>query len=132
MKAHARRAIALLSLLSAVACVLFAGKSYFVCPWMQTSAPACCCAAEHSNDEGPAISRAPCCERKTLATAPSVPTDSTRQTTTVPAASVFSGELVRIASSVPESLASPSSVRERGARAGPDAELFELHSSYLI
>ena len=132
MKAHARRAIAILSLLSAVACVLFAGKSYFVCPWMQKSVPACCCPVERSNADGPAVSRAPCCERKTLAAAPSVPTDSTRQRMTVPAANVFPGELVRIASRVPETLASPSSVRERGARAGPDAELFELHSSYLI
>ncbi|HVR19001.1 MAG TPA: hypothetical protein VMS65_04880 [Polyangiaceae bacterium] len=132
MKAHARRAIALLSLLSAIACVLFAGKSYLVCPWMQKSVPACCCPVERPNTDGPAISRAPCCERKTFAAAPSVPTDSTRPTMTGPAANVFPGELVRIASRVPESLAPPNTVRERGARAGPDAELFELHSSYLI
>jgi hypothetical protein len=100
---------------------------------MQKSVASCCCPSERASSDGPAISRAPCCRRTTLATTPSAPTESTRQTTSVPAATAFVGEFVRLADHPASSAAvSAGAERERHARAGPQGELFELHSSYLL
>src|SRR6185503_11383850 len=133
VKAHLCRAIALLSLLSAVATVLLAGQSYFACPWMRHASKLCCCPPARTSTQAPAISRAPCCNRKTIAAAPTAATDLLRQATKIPPANAFSGELIRIVDRRATDRAEPSVPRrERGARAGPHADLFELHSVYLI
>jgi hypothetical protein len=132
VKAELRRLIALASVVSALASLLFAGQSYFFCPWMQKAAKGCCCAPERPSGDAPAISRAACCDRTTLAAAPSAPVDSSGASH-VPAANGFSGELILMLDHpAPNARALASSVRERGARAGPERELFELHSAYLI
>jgi hypothetical protein len=131
VKAELRRAVALLSVLSALASVLFAGQSYFFCPGMQKAAKSCCCPESPSQD-GPAISRTPCCDRTTLS-APSTPIDLLRHATNIPASSDFEGELIRILDRAPRDARDPAvEARERGARAGPRTELFALHSVYLI
>ena len=133
MKASIRRFVALLSLLSAVATFLFAGQSYLVCPWMKRAVASCCCPAERTRFDGPAVSRAPCCNRRAIDAAASAPTDALRLTTAVPAASGFPGELIRMVDRLgPDSSTSTEVAWERGARDGPVFELFELHSSYLI
>ena len=133
MKAYVRRAVALLSLLSAVISGAFGGKSYFVCPWMQRAAASCCCPADRSEADGPAVSRAPCCNRRILETTASAPADTLTPTTTVPAASGFPGELIRIVDGLASDSRTAAEVAcGRGARDGPVCELFELHSSYLI
>jgi hypothetical protein len=133
VKAFLNRAIAILSLLSAVASVLLAGQSYVFCPWMQRAAESCCCAHEQATGDAPAVSRPPCCERTTIAAAPGAPTDLSRQAVDVPSASAFGGELIRVLDRVaPSTVARASLVREHGARAGPPAQLFEIHSAYLI
>jgi hypothetical protein len=132
VKASVRRTIAFVTLVSALGSVLFAGRSYFVCPWMQRAAASCCCPAPRSTHQGPSVSRPPCCDQNTLAAANGAPTDPLRPTTDVPAATAFSGELIPVADGV--ALVSPiaRSQRAPGARYGPPSPLFELHSSYLI
>jgi hypothetical protein len=131
VKAELRRAVALLSLLSALASLLFAGQSYFFCPGMQKAAKGCCC-PERPIQEGPAVSRTPCCDRTTLS-APRAPIDLLRHATNVPASSDFEGERIRILDgTIRDFRDRTSDAKTRGARAGPYAELFELHSAYLI
>lgn len=133
MNALFRRAVAILSLVSAVASVLLAGRSYVFCPWMQRAAQSCCCAHERAPSDVPTVSRPPCCDRQTIAAAPGAPTDLARQAVDVPPASAFAGERIRVLDRAPsDSEARASLVREHGARAGPPAALFELHSAYLI
>jgi hypothetical protein len=130
--AFVRRSAALLTLLSALAAVFFAGTSYFFCPSMERAAKSCCCPAERENGDEPAVTRAPCCDRNTIAIVPSVPTEFLRQATSVPPASLFPSELVPIAGD--GAARAPSGARDRhhAARASPSAPLFELHSVYLI
>jgi hypothetical protein len=130
LKTSARRAVALLTLLSPMAAVFFAGTSYFFCPSMNRAAKGCCCPREHQNADEPAASRAPCCDRNTILAVPSVPTESLRQALSVPPANVFPGELISIADA--RASDTPKTARRYGARAGPTAPLFELHSAYLI
>lgn len=127
-----RRIVALLALGSALASVLLAGQSYFFCPWMERAAERCCCAPERPTGDGPAVSRAPCCNKKTLAAAPSAPTDLLRQGVDVPAASAFSGELIRMLDRPAADVPRTATAHEHDARAGPPTELFVLHSVYLI
>jgi len=131
VQAHVRRLAALLALVSVLASVVFAGQSVFLCPWMKKSTASCCCPSEGMSSDGAVISRAPCCKKTTLAAVPGAPTDSTRQTS-VPAATSFVGELVRVADGGTAAMRITRVERDRHARAGPNAELFELHSAYLI
>jgi hypothetical protein len=132
VNALTRRVVALLALASALASVLLAGQSYFFCPWMERAAARCCCAPERPSGDEPAISRAPCCSKKTLAAAPSAPTDLLRQGVDIPSASVFSGERIRVLDLPTADVSKTVAAREHGARAGPPTELFALHSVYLI
>ena len=132
LKGFVRRAAALFTLLSVVAAVFFAGTSYFFCPSMERAANDCCCPTERQNVTEPAVSRAPCCNRKTIAAAPSAPTESLRQATSVPPANLFPGKLVPIASLRASEATDVTRRFRHGARAGPTAPLFELHSTYLI
>ncbi len=132
VNALVRRVVALLSLVSALASVVLAGQSYFFCPWMQRAGEHCCCAPERSTADGPAISRAPCCARKTLAVTPSAPTDLMRQGMDVPPASAFSRELIRMLDRPAADLPNVLTAREHGARAGPPVEPYRLNSVYLI
>jgi hypothetical protein len=132
LKASVRRAAALLTLLSAIAALFFAGTSYFFCPSMERAATSCCCPLERQTGDEPAVSRAPCCDRNTIATVPSVPTEFLRQATSVPPASLFPSELVPIAEERAVDAPSAAQRRHHGARAGPSVELFELYSVYLI
>jgi hypothetical protein len=126
-----RRVVALFTLLSAVAAVLFAGASYYFCPSMERAAKSCCCPAKAASPQEPAVSRAPCCDRNTISGIPSVPAESLRQSISVPAANAFVGELVPIADVRASEAPSAARLNRYGARAGP-APLFALHSAYLI
>jgi hypothetical protein len=132
LKGFVHRAAALLTLISALAAVFFAGTSYFFCPSMERAAKGCCCPVEPQNGEEPAVSRAPCCDRTIIASARSVPTESLRQATSVPPATLFPGELVPISNHGASEALNAAREGRYGARAGPAAPLFELHSVYLI
>ncbi len=132
LKGFVRRTAALVTLLSVVAAVFFAGTIYFFCPSMERAAKSCCCHTEHQSGEKPEVSRAPCCDRNTIATVQGVPTEYLRQATAVPPATVFPSELVPIEQG--RATEAPRAARDRhhAARAGPAAPLFELNSVYLI
>jgi hypothetical protein len=132
LKGFVHRAAALFTLLSVAAAVFFAGTSYFFCPSMERAVKGCCCPTEPENVDEPAVSRAPCRNRKTLAAAPSAPTESLRQATSVPPANIFPGELVPIADGHASDAPDLTRRWRHGARAGPTPSLFDLHSAYLI
>ncbi|HEX6767398.1 MAG TPA: hypothetical protein VF103_17995 [Polyangiaceae bacterium] len=132
MKPFLRRAIAFFALLSAIASVLLAGQSYFFCPWMERTAKHCCCAKESTPSDGPAVSRAPCCERNTLSLAPGGPTNLGKLAPDVPAATGLDRALVPVMASERVPSRNGTDRPEHEARAGPHTPLFELHSTYLI
>jgi hypothetical protein len=132
VKAFLRRAVAFFALLSAITSVLLAGHSYFTCPWMQRTAKHCCCAAESPPSDGPAVSRAPCCERNTLSIAPGGPTNLGKLAPDVPAANTLDRALVPVVAFERAPSVAGTGRQEHEARAGPRPLIFELHSTYLI
>jgi hypothetical protein len=132
VKPFLRRAVAFFALLSAIAGVLLAGQSTLFCPWMQRTAKHCCCAPESPRSDGPAVSRAPCCERNTLSIAPGGPTNLGKLAPDVPAATALDRALVPAIAFDRAASLTGTGRHEHEARAGPHVSLFELHSTYLI
>lgn len=120
--------------LAFVLALVAGGRSFLWCPWMQrTIAKECCHPAQQSKGDAPALTRSNCCETKVVPLSP--PASSERAGALQPSAPL----LALPARALPRWEGAPSappsvfvSARERGARAGPRAPLYELHCAYLI
>ncbi len=75
-RAFVRRALGACMIVLVALVATAGGRALLYCPAMGKTLSHCCCPATDARDDGPAIERAPCCEARTVTTAPPASTDA--------------------------------------------------------